>query len=95
MGASDCFLRNPLEDFDDGSVRGAHRNRSAFRNEALGAKRREVVSNQRKESFLATGPWLIASYREGTHGTSWMSLRQYITPCPLFSAETRRQFAWN
>lgn len=59
VSPSDGFLRNPLEDFDDGSVRGAHHDRRAFGNQTLGTERREMVANQFKQGFLATGPRLV------------------------------------
>jgi hypothetical protein len=62
VSTDDCFLGNPLEDLNDGSLCSAHHDRRAFCNEALGTERREVVTNQLKQSLLATGSWLIASY---------------------------------
>lgn|SRR5579871_1157051 len=68
VSTGDCFLRDPFEDFDDGSVCGAHHDRWAVGNEALGTERREVVSNQFKQRLFASGSWLIAGYRDGSHG---------------------------
>jgi hypothetical protein len=69
----DGFLGNPLKDFDDGSVCGAHHDRSAFGNQARGTQRRQVVTNQLAQSFLATGPRLIASYRDLSHGNTFLT----------------------
>jgi hypothetical protein len=59
VGAGDGFLRNPLENLDNGPTRRAHYDRRAFGYETLRAKRREVVANQFKQRFLATGPRLV------------------------------------
>jgi hypothetical protein len=64
MGAGNCFLRDPFEDLDDGSVCGAHHDRWAVCNQALGTERREVVANQLKQGLFASGPWLISGHRD-------------------------------
>jgi hypothetical protein len=86
----DCFLRKPLEDFDDRSIRRTHHNRGAIGDQALRTERRKMVSNKFHQCFLAPGSWLVASDCNRSH---WSCLvvrgdRSYLWPtrCMTVSA---------
>ena len=46
VNAGDCFLGDPLEDLDDGSIGRAHHDGLAIGYQTLGAQRRKMVANQ-------------------------------------------------
>ena len=55
VSPGDSFLRNPLEDLDDGSTLRAHHDRSTPGNEALGAQWGKMVANQLQQSSSQPG----------------------------------------
>lgn len=61
MSTGDGFRRNPFEDFDDGSDSSTHRSGRTFSDKTFGAKWRQMVANQREQSFLATCVRFITS----------------------------------
>src|SRR5579871_76712 len=54
VGSGDGLLRNPFEDFNDGSILRTHHDRGTVGNETLGSQRRKMVPHQLMQSFLAT-----------------------------------------